>query len=212
MYQPPHFIEDRLDVLQAVIAGHPLGLLISQGGHGLSADPVPFLLDADRGRFGTLRAHIARANPLWQGQDPDREVLVVFQGPQHYTSPGWYATKAETHKVVPTWNYVMVQAYGHLKPIEDPAWLRQQIEDLTQSQEAHRPEPWQVSDAPTPFIEAQMRGIVGLEIAIDRLIGKVKVSQNRPKADINGVVSGLEAEGSEAALKMANWVRRDGQD
>jgi len=211
VYQPPHFVEDRLEVQHALIFENPLGLLISQGSHGLSADPVPFVLDPDRGPLGTLRAHIARANRLWQGQDPEAEVLIVFQGPQHYVSPGWYPTKQETGKVVPTWNYVTVHAYGRLTVIEDPDWLKTQIEALTQKQEQDQAQPWSVDDAPDAYIAAQMRAIIGLEIRIDRIIGKVKVSQNRLEADRRGVAEGLEAASADNAHAMAPWVRQYGQ-
>lgn len=211
MYQPPHFIEDRTEVMHALISQYPLGLLISQGSHGLSADSVPFILDPVRGRFGTLQAHIARANPLWQGQDPDREVLIVFQGPDHYVSPGWYPSKQEHGKVVPTWNYATFHAYGRLTVIEDSAWLRAQIEALTQRHEQGLAEPWSVTDAPEAYIAAQIRAIVGLEIRIDRMIGKVKVSQNRSEPDRLGVVAGLEAKGTDAAKAMAKLVREYGK-
>jgi transcriptional regulator len=211
VYQPPHFVEDRLEVLHALIIANPLGLLISQGSHGLSADPVPFVLDPDRGPLGTLRAHIARANRLWQAQDPESEVLIVFQGPQHYVSPGWYPTKQETGKVVPTWNYVTVHAYGRLTVIEDPDWLKAQIEALSQKQEQDQAQPWSVDDAPDAYIAAQMRAIIGLEICIDRMIGKVKVSQNRAAADRRGVAQGLDATDTDAAQAMAKWVRQYGQ-
>ena len=211
MYQPPHFVEDRLEVQHALIFDNPLGLLISNGSHGLSADPVPFVLDPDRGPLGTLRAHIATANRLWQGQDPESEVLIVFQGPQHYVSPGWYPTKQETGKVVPTSNYVTVHAYGRLTVIEDTAWLKAQIEALTQGQEQAQAQPWSVGDAPDAYIAGQMRAIIGLEIRIDRMIGKVKVSQNKTEADRRGVAQGLDATGTDAAQAMATWVRQYGQ-
>lgn len=211
MYQPPHFVEDRLEVQHALIFENQLGLLISNGSHGLSADPVPFVLDPERGPLGTLRAHIARANPLWQGQDPEAEVLIVFHGPQHYVSPGWYPSKQETGKVVPTWNYVTVHAYGRLTVIEDAPWLKTQIEALTQRQEQAQVQPWSVADAPEAYIAAQMRAIIGLEIRIDRMIGKVKVSQNRQEGDRRGVAEGLEAVGTGDAQAMATWVRQYGQ-
>lgn len=211
MYQPPHFVEDRTEVLHALISQYPLGLLVSQGSQGLSADSVPFILDPVRGPFGTLLAHIARANPLWQGQDPDREVLIVFQGPDHYVSPGWYPTKQEHGKVVPTWNYVTVHAYGRLTVIEDASWLRAQIEALTHRHEQGLAEPWSVTDSPEAYIAAQLRAIVGLEICIDRMIGKVKASQNRSEPDRLGVVDGLEGKGTDEAKAMAQFVREYGK-
>ncbi|KAB1074363.1 FMN-binding negative transcriptional regulator [Methylobacterium planeticum] len=194
MYQPPHFREDDRAPQHALIRTHPLGLLISAGAGGLMANPLPFLLDADGDGPGTLRAHLARANAQWRDLDGLAECLVVFQGPQAYVTPSWYATKRETGKVVPTWNYATVQAWGRPRLVEDPAWLRRQIDDLTRAQEAGRAAPWSVADAPPAFTAAQLRGIVGIEIALTRLAGKWKVSQNRPEADRAGVVAGLTRE------------------
>lgn len=194
MYQPPHFREDRLATQHALIRANPLGLLVSAGAGGLVADPVPFVLDADGGH-GTLRAHLARANPHWAALAEVRECLAVFQGPDGYVSPGWYAAKREHGRVVPTWNYATVHAWGRPRIVEDAAWLRRQIEDLTALREAPRPEPWAVGDAPEPFVAGQLRGIVGVEIAIHRIEGKWKVSQNRSEADRGGVVAGLRADG-----------------
>jgi transcriptional regulator len=198
MYQPPHFREDRLDVQHRLIASHPLGLLISAGPGGLQANHIPFLVDADVSERGTLRAHLARANSQMGELTAVAECLVVFQGPQHYISPSLYPTKQETGKVVPTWNYITVHTWGAPRVIEDAAWLRRQIDDLTAHQEASRATPWQVTDAPEPFIAAQIKGIVGLEIPIARIEGKWKVSQNRPAVDQAGVVAGLRRGGADA--------------
>ena len=207
MYQPPHFRETRRDVLHGLIRAHPLGLLVSNGPDGPVANPIPFLLDADRGAFGTLRLHMARANGQWRAlaEDPDTPVLAVFRGSDAYVSPSWYASKAEHGKVVPTWNYAVVEARGRARVMDDPDWIARQIADLTRSHEQARAEPWQVGDAPERFIEAQIRGIVGVEIEIAALDGKWKVSQNRPVADRAGVASGLETEHGDAA--MAGLVR-----
>lgn len=193
MYQPPHFVETDLTVLHALIRAHPLGLLISVGEDGPVADPIPFLLDADVGPNGRLRCHLARANPQWKliAANPESRVLIVFQGADSYITPSWYETKRETGKVVPTWNYAIVQVRGHVRVIEDTAWLAEQIRDLTGVHEAPRAEPWQVSDAPERFIEAQLKGIVGMEIDIAEISGKWKVSQNRPLGDRVGVAEGL---------------------
>jgi transcriptional regulator len=206
MYQPPLHREDRLTVQHDLIRAHPLGLLITAGAGGLMANPVPFLVDAGRGEFGTLRAHVARANPHWRELASIEECLVVFQGPQEYITPSWYATKRETGKVVPTWNYATVHAWGCPRAIEDPTWLRQQIGELTGSQEAGRAAPWHVEDAPEDFVATQIRAIVGIEIPIARIEGKWKVSQNRPVADREGVVAGLRAQGDEASEAMAALV------
>lgn len=207
MYRPPHFAVDDLVRQHDLIAARPLGLLITLGQTGLTANPIPFVLDRDRGPFGTLRCHVARANPVWRDFDADREMLVVFSDVDRYVTPSWYATKHETGKVVPTWNYATVHAYGRMTAIEDPAWIAAQIRALTDRHEADRPEPWAVSDAPEPFIAAQMRGIVGLEIPIARIEGKWKVSQNRPEPDREGVAQGMASEGDDAAARMAELVR-----
>jgi transcriptional regulator len=205
MYRPPHFDETRLDVLHETIRVHPLGLLIRNGPEGLTADSIPFLV-ALGGDFGRLEAHVARANPLWKELSDGDEVLVVFQGPQHYVTPGWYATKQETGKVVPTWNYVIVQAHGTITIRDDSAFVGRQIRALTDAHESRRPKPWAVDDAPETFVAQQTRAIVGIEIAITRLIGKWKVSQNRNLADRAGVVAGLAGEADPQASSMAELV------
>lgn len=207
MYQPTHFREDRLEVQHALIRAHPLGLLVTTGADGLDANAVPFLLDADAAPLGVLRAHVARANPQWRTLATGGEILVVFQAVDSYVTPSWYASKPVTGKVVPTWNYAMVQAWGRPRVIEDAAWLAAQIAALTEQQERTRAEPWQVADAPAPFIAAQIRGIVGIEIPIARLEGKWKVSQNRSPADRAGVADGLERQGDADSLAMARLVR-----
>ena len=212
MYEPPLHREDDLAKQHALIRARPLGLLISRGPLGLLANALPFLIDASSSRLGTLRAHMARANPQWRDLKESPEALVVFQGADHYVSPSWYATKQETHKVVPTWNYVMVQARGMAKVIEDDAWLSRQIEALTRSQEARRAEPWAVSDAPADFIAAQRKAIVGVEIEIADIRGKWKTSQNRSAADRAGVVAGLEALGDAESRAMAAIVKESGGD
>ena len=182
MYEPPHFVETRPEILHGLIRAHPLGLLVSIGPDGPVADLVPFLLDDDGGR---LRAHVARPNPHWRllAERPDTKVLVVFQGPDAYITPSWYETKRETGKVVPTWNYAMVQVRGVATVRDHGDWIGKQIQDLTEAHEAERAHPWGIADAPESFIKAQMRGIVGIEIAITGMSGKWKVSQNRPVAD-----------------------------
>ncbi|WP_192178976.1 FMN-binding negative transcriptional regulator [Mesorhizobium amorphae] len=213
MYQPPHFQETRQDILHGLVRAHPLGLLISNGAEGPVANAIPFLLDAEFGAKGRLRAHLAKADPQWRllAENPDSPVLVVFQGADAYVTPSWYETKRETGKVVPTWNYAIVQVRGTVKVIDDQAWLAQQIAELTASQEGSREAPWAVTDAPAGFIQSQIKGIVGLEIEITDISGKWKVSQNRPVADRVGVAEGLESEApSASAPDMAELVRSYG--
>jgi transcriptional regulator len=198
MYQPPHFREDRREVQHALMQNHSLGLLITAGPEGLQANFIPFLIDALASEHGTLRAHLARANPQLRELAAVEECLVVFQGPQTYVSPSLYPTKQETGKVVPTWNYITVHAWGRPRVMDDAAWIRNQVDDLTRHKEAERAAPWQVSDAPEPFLAAQMKGIIGLEIPIARIEGKWKVSQNRNAADQAGVAAGLRGSGEDA--------------
>jgi transcriptional regulator len=212
MYLPAHFEETRAEVLHAALRAHPLGLLITQGGDGaLAANPIPFILDVEPDGRCVLRGHVARANPLWREARGDVDSLVVFQGPQAYVSPGWYASKAEHGKVVPTWNYVMVQARGPLRVMHDmkadAAWLHAFVTRLTERHEAPRAAPWAVSDAPADYITSMLRAIVGIEIPVVALTGKWKVSQNRCAADREGVARGLAESGTADGLAMAPLVR-----
>ncbi|MEE1610235.1 FMN-binding negative transcriptional regulator [Microvirga sp. CF3016] len=206
MYQPPHFREDDLAVQHALIRAHPLGLLVTFGSAGIEANPIPFVLDASASALGTLKAHLSRANAQWRNVDSEQEALVVFQGPETYITPSWYAAKREHGKVVPTWNYAIVQAHGLLKVKDDPDWLRQQITAMTDLQEAPRAEPWAVGDAPASFVAAQLKGIVGVEIEITRIEGKWKVSQNRPESDRLGVSAGLRLSQDDSSHRMAELV------
>jgi transcriptional regulator len=207
VYQPKHFEETRVETMHALIRAHPFGALVTQGPAGLDANHVPFEVDPDPVPLGTLRAHVARANPVWK-QCAGAEVLVLFQGPDSYISPSWYPTKQETAKVVPTWNYAVVHAHGRLRAIEDRDWLRAFVTRLTDRHESNRPDPWKVTDAPADYIESMLGGIVGLEIPLTRLVGKWKVSQNRPAADRDGVVQGLSREGQPGGAAMADLVSR----
>jgi transcriptional regulator len=210
MYQPPAFREDRLEVQHALIRAHPLGLIITDGPEGLMANHIPFLVDDDGSPHGRLRCHVARGNPQWRELQAIEQCLVVFQGPQDYVTPSWYPTKHDSGKVVPTWNYVTVHAWGRPRVMDnDNVWLRRQIEDLTQSQERALADPWKVDDAPADYVVSQMKGIVGIEIPIDRIEGKWKVSQNRVGADRAGVVAGFRAKG-EMSEPMANLVAERG--
>ncbi len=215
MYLPPHFHEDDLGAQHDLIRSHPLGLIVCASQGALEANHIPFVLDRQVGAHGTLRCHVARANPVWCVLQSADECLVVFQGPQVYITPSWYPTKRETGRVVPTWNYTAVHCWGRPQVIEDAAWLRAQIDALTSQQEAARRDPWAVSDAPEPYVAVQIRGIVGIEIPIARIEGKWKVSQNRTAADQAGVVAGLREEGgsseSSAALVAARSREQEGQ-
>jgi transcriptional regulator len=206
MYQPPHFREDNREVQHALIRARPLGLLVTLGSAGLMANPVPFVLDASASPYGTLKTHLSRANTQWQDFDASQEALVVFQGPETYITPSWYAAKREHGKVVPTWNYAIVQAYGRMRVIDDPDWLLRQITAMTDVHEAAQPRPWAVSDAPAAFVAAQLKGIVGIEIEITRIEGKWKVSQNRSEADREGVAAGLRQAQDDASRHMADLV------
>jgi transcriptional regulator len=169
------------------------------------------LLDPDASPLGTLRAHLARANPQWRSLDREQEALVVFQAADSYITPSWYAAKREHGKVVPTWNYAVVQAWGRPRVIDDREWLARQIRALTGQQEVRRADLWAVDDAPEPFVAAQLKGIVGVEIPIARIEGKWKVSQNRPPEDRAGVAQGLEGEGDSVSRAMARLVRERAQ-
>jgi len=207
MYLPAAFREERLETLHALIRAHPLATLVTAGTGGLIANLVPFIL-VDAGAKGTLRAHIARANPQVEPLRAGAETLVVFQGPESYITPSWYASKKEHGRVVPTWNYAVVQVRGTPLVIDDPAWIRGQIEQLTSTQESRRPAPWKVSDAPESFIAGQIQAIIGIEIPVSAIEGKWKVSQNRSPADRRGVQEGLESEG--ISEEMARLVADGG--
>jgi transcriptional regulator len=211
MYVPKHFDEDRPEVLHELIRAHPLAVLVVLGADGLVANHIPMEIDPTAGPLGTLRGHVARANPVWKSVRPDIDALAVFQGPAAYITPSYYATKAATGKVVPTWNYAVVHAHGPLRAIDDAAWLRRLVEQLTDRHEAERGRttgaaPWHVSDAPERYLDAQLELIVGIELPIARLDGKWKVSQNRTAEDRAGVVDGLSA-GDEMQRAMADLVR-----
>jgi transcriptional regulator len=212
MYQPPHFREDDLDVQHALIRAHPLGLLITAGADGPVANALPFHLDSTLSEKGTLQVHMARANAQWRDILAGAPVLAVFQGVNSYITPSWYALKEETGKVVPTWNYAIVQVSGTARVIDDPTWLRTHIAALTADHEAARAAPWEVADAPVDYIAAQLKGIIGVEIAITAIDGKWKVSQNRPAADLARVAQGLSDQSeTHTNLEMAELVRRYGE-
>ncbi|WP_394780510.1 FMN-binding negative transcriptional regulator [Undibacterium sp.] len=194
MYLPAHFAEERLDVLHQLIHAHPLGTLVTLDAGGLNANHIPFEIAAPEADapYGVLRAHIARGNSLWKTASKEVDALVVFQGAQHYISPGWYEEKQVSGKVVPTYNYATVHASGPLRVIDDPAWLLALLNRLTNRHEAIQQAPWQVADAPADYVEKMLGAIIGIEIPVTRMLGKWKVSQNRSEADRLKVTQWLE--------------------
>lgn len=203
MYAPPAFREDRPELLHAAIRAHPLATLVTQGPSGLTANLVPFTLVTGGDGRDLLRAHLARANPQLADLRTGGEALVLFQGPQAYVTPSWYPAKREHGRVVPTWNYIVVQARGRPQVIDDTDWLRSQIDDLTALQESDRPAPWSVTDAPPDFVNAQLKGISGVEIPVDRIEGKWKASQNQPVANRAGVLAGLREQDPASPMAAA---------
>ena len=196
MYLPQHFSERRLGVLHEFIGRHPLGTLVTMAGGLPVADHVPMLLARDPGPNGTLRGHVARANPLWRATADGAEVLVVFHGADAYVSPSWYPSKQTDGKVVPTWNYSVVHARGRIRFFEDEVSLHALVSGLTGHFERPRPVPWSVADAPDEYVRAMLRAIVGFEIEITDLAGKFKASQNRSAEDRAGVRGGMGAGGA----------------
>jgi transcriptional regulator len=208
MYVPEAFQEKRVEVLHDLIRTYPFGTLVTLNDEGLQANHIPFHLEPTPEPLGTLYAHVARANPVWRDLSRNNEALVIFQGAHIYISPSWYLTRKETGMVVPTWNYSVVHAHGQLQPIEDPVWLRAFVEKLTKTHEQGRPEPWNVSDAPAHYIEKQLGSIVGLKLTVSRLIGKSKLSQNRPPHDRLSVIQTLSEQGTESSIAMAESMQR----
>jgi transcriptional regulator len=206
MYLPSHFEEQRTEVLHELIRRHPLGMLVTLDQGGLNANHLPFEFDPEPAPFGVLRAHVARGNPVWRDFSTEVETLVVFQGAQAYITPSWYATKREHGKVVPTYNYMVVHAYGAMRAVDDPAWVRSLLKRLTARHEAGRAQPWKLADAPRDFIDKLLPTIVGIEIPVTKLIGKWKVSQNQPQANREGVAEGLRQIGDENAMAMMRAV------
>jgi transcriptional regulator len=198
VYVPAHFKEDRVDVLHEFIRTSRLATLVSMTADGMIASHAPLLLDPDPAPYGTLIGHLAKANPHARMANSDVQTLVIFQGADGYITPSYYAAKKEHGKVVPTWNYTAVHAYGTLAVFDDPTRLRDVVTRLTNRFETSRAQPWAVSDAPDDFIEGMLRGIVGIALPIARLEGKVKMSQNRPAADQAGVIEGLRRDGQDA--------------
>lgn len=203
MYRPPAFREDRVDVLLDAIRAHPLATLITYGDAGLKANVVPVTITGSH-EAPLIRFHLAKANDQIGDLRAGRPVLLHFQGPHAYVSPNWYPTKQRDGKAVPTWDYIIVQAHGVPTVHDDSGWLRDQVGTLTDEHEGHRADRWQVSDAPPDYLAAQLKGIVGVEIAVSRIEGKWKLNQNHPVENRLGLAEGLEADGAAA---LADAVR-----
>lgn len=208
MYVPKHHEESDISVLHALMRSHPLGTWVTQGDGELLANHVPFLVDSAGGEFGTLIGHVARANRVWRSFSKTLNSVVVFQGAQTYITPSWYPSKHAHGKAVPTWNYAVVHAHGLPRAIEDREWLLQHVNQLTNVHEAEQALPWKVADAPPEFTDKLLQSIVGIEIPITRLVGKWKVSQNRPEPDKLGVVAGLLAREDALSREMASLVNK----
>jgi transcriptional regulator len=207
MYIPRANKEDRISVLHKLMEEQPFASLITVGSSGLFASHIPMVLEQN-GAMGRLKGHISRANTQWRDYTPSVQALAIFSGPQHYITPTWYPEKQETGKVVPTWNYVVVHAYGYLNVIEDGDWLMAHLQSLVNIHEADSPVPWKVGDAPPDYIASQVKGIVGLEMAIERIEGKWKVSQNRSEQDRSGVARGLAELNTAESLAMKALVEQ----
>ena len=199
--------EERVSALHKLVEEQQFASLITTGSSGLFASHIPMVLEQNGG-MGQLRGHISRANTQWRDYTPSVEALAIFSGPQHYITPNWYPEKQETGKVVPTWNYVVVHAYGYPKIIEDGEWLMAHLANLTNIHEAESAIPWKIGDAPTDYIASLAKGIVGLEMTVERLEGKWKVSQNRSEHDRSGVAMGLAELNTTESLAMKALVEK----
>ncbi|BET26906.1 PaiB family negative transcriptional regulator [Limnobacter thiooxidans] len=208
MYLPKHFEETSQQLLFDLIKAHPLATVVTLSESGLNANHIPLMIAENENGEKVLRGHVARANPILNDIGLSPSTLLVFQGDEHYITPSWYATKKETEKVVPTWNYVVVHVRGKMRVVEDAAWLHKQLNDLTVQQESSRDQPWSLSDAPPEFIEQIKKAIVGFEVQIESLVGKWKVSQNQPQVNRESVAKGLEQLATDSALRMREWVKR----
>lgn len=196
MYLPQQFAEPRVEELHRIIQDNSLGMLVRSTDAGFEADHLPFLLDADQGAHGTLIAHVARANRVWQEIREADQVLVVFRGVQGYISPNWYPGKHETHRRVPTWNYEVVHAHGTIHVREDEKFVRGVVARLTREHEADQPTPWKMGDAPADYLSEQLRHIVGIEVRLSRLDCKRKLNQHHERRDREGAIHGLDARGN----------------
>lgn len=210
MYIPKPFEESRPEVLHAFIKKHPLATLIIGDAEGLSADHIPLLLRPEAGPSGKLVGHVARANPLWQKAGDGIPCLLVFHGIDGYISPNGYASKQETGKVVPTWNYEVVHVHGKVRAIDDPAALLEVLQALTQAHEADQPAPWRIADAPPDYIERLLQAIVGIEVEIERMVGKSKLSQNQPASNQKSLINALRGRDDQASREMAQAIEDRG--
>ena len=208
MYIPASNAAHGTEAMHDFMDAHPLAALVTVSGDGIFATHLPLLLDRAEGSHGTLRGHVARANSHHRLPLAMPEALVIFSGPNAYVSPAWYPSKAETGKVVPTWNYVAVHAYGQLRFIDDETFLRQHVDALTTRHESGRAAPWSIRDAPADYVGQQLRAIVGVELAISRLEGRWKMSQNRSATDVDGVVQGLGSSSVPSDRAVADIVAR----
>ncbi|KQT43585.1 MULTISPECIES: FMN-binding negative transcriptional regulator [unclassified Methylophilus] len=208
MYVPQHFSEPNIDALHALMRAYPLSTLVLMSEDGLNANHIPLYLDTANGKHGTLSGHIARANPLWKDLAANHQVLAIFHGPDAYVTPSWYASKAKTGMVVPTWNYVAVHAHGRAKMIENKEWLRTHLSLLTTDQEAKFEHPWLIEDAPAGFIDKLILELVGIEIEIIQLTGKWKASQNQSVENQLGVIQGLRESASLEQCEMAAIIEK----
>lgn len=207
MYIPPHFAVSEPEVLHRIIREHPFGTLVTHTDAGLDADHIPFEFDPTAGPLGTLTAHVARANTLWQRCPTGTPVMVIFRGAQAFISPNWYPSKHESHRQVPTWNYEVVHAHGTIAVHDDERFVRGLVARLTRRHEAAEPRPWKMSDSAPDFIDAMLRNIVGIEIPITSLVGKSKLSQNKEERDRLGAAAALESRGHD---ELARSMRKPG--
>lgn len=196
MYLPPHFAETRPEALHRIIHEHPLGMLVTHGPEGLDANHIPFEFDSGKGPHGTLLAHVARANDIWQRCPSGAPVMVVFRGAEAYISPNWYPSKHEAHRQVPTWNYEVVHAHGTLVVHDDERFVRGIVARLTRRHEANETRPWKMGDSTPEYIDEMLQKIVGIEVVLTSLVGKSKLSQNKETRDRQGAADQLEARGA----------------
>lgn len=208
MYMPKYHAMTDVSEMQAHLDEHPLGAWVCSGDAGLVANHIPFVLDRSAGEFGRLLGHVSRANPVWRQLAQGAASVVMFMGPQAYITPAWYPGKQEHGKVVPTWNYITVHAHGAMRAVEDAAWTLDMLNRLTDAQESGRPDPWRVGDAPADYVRQTLRGIVGIELTIERLEGRLKLSQDEALADRQGTIEGLRREPDSASHELARRVEQ----